>query len=108
MVITRRGNAMSRLSFHGYNQFGRGSQPIVPKMTQLVLTDDQLRTVLNATDQVLLCDQYGNLVGLVTLPFNAAEIEEAQRRHESQGPWFSTDEVLQRLRSLEQEYTCGQ
>ena len=71
-------------------------------MAQIVLSDDQAKAVQTALEPVELRDQRGNLLGYVSLPPGDAEIAEAKRRLESAGPWHTTEEVMDHLRSLEQ------
>ena len=71
-------------------------------MTQIVLSDDQARAVQAATDAVEIRDQRGNLLGYVSPPPSGVEIAEAKRRLESDGPWHTTEQVMDYLTSLEQ------
>ena len=70
-------------------------------MSQIVLSDDQIKAFQAATDAVELRDQSGNLLGYVSRPPARAEIADAQRRLASDGPWYTTREVLNHLESLE-------
>jgi hypothetical protein len=70
-------------------------------MTQIILSDDQVRTVHTATGAVEVRDRYGELVGYLSSPPSTAEIAAATRRLESDGPWYTTEQVLGRLDSLE-------
>ena len=69
-------------------------------MTQIVLNDDQVRSVRDATD-VEVRDLHGHLLGYLSRPAGVAEISEATRRLESNGPWCSTKQVFDHLDSLE-------
>jgi hypothetical protein len=73
-------------------------------MTRIILNDEQVQSVRQATDTVELCDQSGILLGYVTRKIKATpeELAEARRRLSSEGPWHTTAEVLGRLRALEQ------
>ena len=71
-------------------------------MAQIVLSDDQAKAVQAATGVVEVRDRQGNLLGYVSPPPSDAEIAEARRRLESDGPWYTTEEVMDRLKSLEQ------
>ena len=71
-------------------------------MAQIILSDDQARAVENATDAVEIRDQHGNLLGYVSPPPSNAEIAEARRRLDSDGPWYTTQQVVDHLKSLEQ------
>jgi hypothetical protein len=46
-------------------------------------------------------DRNGNHLGYVTRSFTPEEIEEAKRGLASSGPWYTTQQVLDHLRSLE-------
>jgi hypothetical protein len=78
--------------------------PNIGRMTQIILNDDQVQTVRKATDTVVLCDQSGVLLGVVTQKVMASpeEIAEARRRLNSDGPWYTTAEMLARLHASEQ------
>jgi len=71
-------------------------------MTHIVLSDDQAQTVQAATGAVEIRDRRGNLLGYVTPPPGEAEIAEARQRLASDGPWYTTQQVMDHLRSLEQ------
>ena len=71
-------------------------------MTQIVLSDDQAKAVQAAVGAVEVRDRHGNLLGYVSPPPSDAEIAEARRRLESDGPWYSTEQVMGHLKSLEQ------
>ena len=70
-------------------------------MTEIILSADQIQAVVNATDAVELRDDQGKLLGYVTRPPSEADISEARRRLESDGPWHTTEQVLKHLDSLE-------
>jgi len=71
-------------------------------MTRIVLSDDQTRALQAATDGVEICDRHGNLLGYVSPPPSDAEIADARRRLQSDGPWHTTEQVMDHLKSLEQ------
>ena len=71
-------------------------------MTRIVLSDDQARAVQAAAGVVEVRDGRGNLLGYVSPPPSDAEITAARRRLESDGPWYTTREVMDHLKSLEQ------
>lgn len=71
-------------------------------MTQIILNDDQAQAVQAARDAVEVRDRSGRLLGYVSPPPGDAEIAQAKRRLQSQGPWYTTEEVLEHLRTLEQ------
>jgi hypothetical protein len=79
-------------------------------MTQINLTAEQAELLTGATGPIVLCRPDGIVVGYasrqphVVTPkepiFTPEEIAEAERRIDSPGPWYTTQEVLARLRSL--------
>jgi len=70
-------------------------------MTQLVLSDEQARQLSQTSEPVELVDREGRHLGYVTSDFSPEEIAEAERRAGSSGPWYTTQEVLKHLESLE-------
>ena len=70
-------------------------------MTQIILTDDQVRALEIAAGTVEVRDRGGALWGYLSRPPSDAEIAEATRRLHSDGPWYTTAEVLEHLSSLE-------
>ncbi len=69
-------------------------------MAHIILTDDQVRAVQIATGTVEVRDQRGALLGYLSRPPSDAEIAEARRRLRSEGPWYTTQQVLDHLDSL--------
>ena len=72
-------------------------------MIQIVLSDEQAKVLQAATDAVEIRDSHGKLLGYISPPPSDAELAAAKRRLESDGPWYTTDQVLDHLRSLGQE-----
>jgi hypothetical protein len=71
-------------------------------MTQIILTDEQLRVFFAADDAVELLDGKGNRLAYISRLPSDAELAEARRRLESDGPWHTTSDVLRHLQSLNQ------
>lgn len=71
-------------------------------MAQIVLNDEQAKAVQAANGALEVRDSHGNLLGYVSPPVSSAEIDEAIKRLHSDGPWYTTQQVLDRLKSLEQ------
>lgn len=69
-------------------------------MAHITIDEQQAKIVLEASDEIEVRDPQGNRLGFVSRSFNAAEIAEAKRRLASNGPWYTTKEVLDHLRSL--------
>jgi hypothetical protein len=70
-------------------------------MPAIMLTKDQLAILGESDGNAILTDEYGNHVGYVSPPLSQAELEELHRRADSDGPWYTTAEVLEHLKSLE-------
>ena len=71
-------------------------------MTDLVLNSEQVKTIRNANLGVQVVDGEGNILGFVVNAFfSASEIAEMERAFDSDEPRYTTQEVLQHLRSLE-------
>jgi hypothetical protein len=74
-------------------------------MTQVILNHDQASAIRGASGIVEILDESGILVGYVARQPLASpeEIAEAEKRAAWKGPWHTTEQVLARLRALEQE-----
>jgi hypothetical protein len=70
-------------------------------MTQIFLNDDQINAFRQATDAVELRDPAGAFLGYITRRLLATprEIAEARERLNSQGPWHTTAEMLNRVQA---------
>jgi len=78
-------------------------------MTQITLNSEQAAILAKANESVLIYLPDGSIAGLLRRDmtpkepiFTPEEIAEAERRANSPGPWHTTKEVLDHLRSLEQ------
>lgn len=69
-------------------------------MTQLILSDDQAEVMREAAGAVEVCDRRGALLGYFSRPPSTAETTEAKLRLNSEGPWHSTQQVIEHLGSL--------
>lgn len=70
-------------------------------MVQIVVTPDQAKQLAEASDSVELIDSQGNRLGFFARSFLAQDIALARARAASNEPRHTTDQVLERLRSLE-------
>jgi len=79
-------------------------------MTKIVLTPEQAAIIASATEPVRICCPDGSIAGWVSstmhLPpkgafFSPEEIAAAERESESPGLWYTTQEVLDHLHSLD-------
>ena len=69
-----------------------------------IVVDDRQATIISQTaGTVEILDQQGNRLGYVAHPFTDEDVDVAQRRLQSKEPRFTTQEVLNHLRSLEPE-----
>jgi hypothetical protein len=76
-------------------------------MTVIKLSEEQAELLSNATDPIAFCHPDGSAIAYVSTKrlikeplFTPEEIAEAERRIDSPGPWYTTQEVLAHLRSL--------
>lgn len=72
-------------------------------MVKIVVTEDQARTIAEARDVVEIVDQGGRRLGFFARPFTDEDIAIARQRAASDEPRRTTQQVLDRLKSLEQE-----
>ncbi len=75
-------------------------------MTEIVLTSDQSRLFIGATDGVVFCDPAGNVIGRVPPVLDAEEAEivaECKRRLASDQPRIPSSEVVARLKRLNEQ-----
>jgi hypothetical protein len=72
-------------------------------MKHITLTDEQARVLAAAQGEVELRDASGEVVAHATCGFTKEDIEEALRLRDSDDPYYTTDQVLAHLQSLETE-----
>lgn len=70
-------------------------------MPHIILDDEQAKIIAQAKGSVEIRDRSGRCLGYLSHGFTAEEIAEAERRAASDGPWYTTQQVLEHLRSLE-------
>lgn len=71
-------------------------------MTQIVLDQTQADLLTHSQGEVVLQDQHGNVLGYaVRDDFMAEDIADCERRATSSGPWYTTEQVIAHLSSLE-------
>ena len=70
-------------------------------MVQVVLTKEQAERIASADEGVELLDEEGRSLGIVTRGYSPEELKLAQERARSEGPWYTTEEVLEHLKTLE-------
>ena len=69
-------------------------------MAFITIDQRQARVLFETPDEIEVRDEQGNRLGYVARGFSAAEIAEARRILASNGPWYTTQQVLDHLRSL--------
>lgn len=70
-------------------------------MVRMVVTPEQAKILITAMEKIELFDGAGNRLGVVARPISEADLALAQKRAESNQPYRTTKEVLDRLKSLE-------
>lgn len=80
-------------------------------MTQIVLTPEQAAVLAFTSEPIAVCLPDGSVAAIIprksrfivpeVCPFTPEEIAAAERESESPGKWYSTQEVLDHLRSLD-------
>ena len=80
-------------------------------MTQITLTSEQASILATSKEPVAICRPDGSVAGWITpgtrfvipkeCPFTPEEVAAAEREADSPGPWYTTKEVLDHLRSLD-------
>jgi hypothetical protein len=81
-------------------------------MTKIVLTTEQAEAIAAASEPVAICRPDGSVAGWIgpgsrfvvpeVCPFTPDEVAAAEKEGESPGPWYTTKQVLEHLRSLDQ------
>lgn len=72
-------------------------------MSHITVDDQQAKAIAEAHGHVEVRDRHGNCLGVVIQILNRETLEIAKRRADSDGPWRTTEQVLNRLESLETE-----
>lgn len=70
-------------------------------MPHIVVDDQQAKVIFEATESVEIRDRRGKHLGYVAHGFTEEDIAIARRRIASDEPRYTTQEVLDHLRSLE-------
>ena len=72
-------------------------------MVKIVVTEDQAKAIAAAEEGVEIEDAAGNRLGFFARPFTDDDIAIARQRAASDEPRRTTQEVIERLNSLEKE-----
>lgn len=70
-------------------------------MNSITLDDDQVKSLPAGSGTVEIRDRSGNLLGYMARNPGDEAVAEAKRRLASDGPWYSTQQVLDHLDNLE-------
>ena len=73
-------------------------------MSELLLTAEQARILLDARGPVAVRDPSGQVLGQVELRLTPEQIAEFQRRAASPGPRYTGEQVQARLQALQEEW----
>ena len=72
-------------------------------MQHITIDDQAARLIVKATGCIEIRDRHGTHLGYVAHGFSEEDVAVAKRRQASNDPRYTTPEVLDHLRSLEQE-----
>ena len=72
-------------------------------MPHIVVDDEQARIIFESADSIEIRDRRGKHLGYVARGFTDEDIAVARARRASDEPRLTTEQVLDHLRSLEQE-----
>ncbi len=72
-------------------------------MPHIVIDDEQAKVISESTERVEIRDRDGNHLGYVAHGFDDEDLAIAKDRMASDQPRYTTQEVLDHLRSLEQK-----
>jgi len=72
-------------------------------MVKIVVTEDQAKAIAAAEEGVEIVDAANNRLGFFARPFSDDDIAIARQRAASDEPRRTTQEVIERLKSLEEE-----
>jgi hypothetical protein len=70
-------------------------------MVRIILNDDQIRQIKEANDSVVFVNSRGVPIVYGSTGFSPEEIQEALVRANSNGPWYTTEEVVRFIESQE-------
>lgn len=70
-------------------------------MPHITVTAEQAKLIATGPDGIEICDPSGRILGHVEPPVPPEEIEIAKARMNWPGPWYTTEQVLAHLQSLD-------
>lgn len=72
-------------------------------MIHITVSDEQAKLIEESGEHIEIRDRNGRHLGYVAHDFTEEEIAEARRRANTPGPRYTTSQVLEHLRSLENQ-----
>ena len=72
-------------------------------MTHITVDDEQAKIISESPERIEIRDKNGNRLGYVAHEITEEDIAIAKERMVSDEPRYTTEEVLEHIRSLEQE-----
>lgn len=69
-------------------------------MTRIVVTDEQAK-LLNATEEVQICDPRGHILAIIPPELTPDEFAKLRRAKDCTGPWLTGGQVRETLQALE-------
>jgi hypothetical protein len=69
-------------------------------MTRIILSDEQTKVVAAALEPVPVCDSRGYVLGYLNPVWTKEDVVEAKKTLAADEPWYTTEQVLEHLRSL--------
>jgi hypothetical protein len=73
-------------------------------MTELLLTEEQSKLLEAIQQPIPVRDAAGNVIGYFEPCFSAELVAELKRRGASQGPWYTGQQIQNRLAALQAEW----
>jgi hypothetical protein len=73
-------------------------------MPQIVLTEEQVRTIEQANGPVMVTDGHGNAYSPIRLELTAERVAEMRRQAAEPGPRYSGEDIQAMFRALEAEW----
>lgn len=70
-------------------------------MVQIVVTEDQAKAIAESQERIEIVDTAGNRLGFFARPFTDDDVANARKRAASDEPRRTTEQVIDRLNSLE-------
>ncbi len=73
-------------------------------MNKIILTEDQLQVLRQATAPIPVCHPKGKVLGTVDPDMTPEFVAEMKRRAASPGPWYTSEQVQRHLQLLQEAW----